>query len=224
MSEKSIQEQINEINRKLDIILEESAIQRQNREAVNDLVDDVAVIGKDAFRHLVTDLDNAGIELDGDDLRRLILSLIRNLGNLGAMLETIESLNDLISDVTPIVKQMGLDGIKKFHELEQKGYFEILNQLGITIDTVVSRYSADQLKQLSANLIPVADTLIAVADRDVLERISAITNAWKEIKPEEIEEYSIWRMMRELNKPEVRKSFGFIMAFLAKINETPYNK
>ena len=46
MSDKLLQEQINDINRKLDLLIEESTVQRQNREAVNDLVDDVAVISK----------------------------------------------------------------------------------------------------------------------------------------------------------------------------------
>ena len=42
MSDKLIQEQINEINRKLDLLIDEVTIQRQNREAINDLIDDVS--------------------------------------------------------------------------------------------------------------------------------------------------------------------------------------
>ncbi|MEZ5011910.1 MAG: hypothetical protein R2744_10110 [Bacteroidales bacterium] len=49
MSDKNIQVQIDEINRKLDLILEEAAYQRGNRETVTDLVDDLAIVGKDAF-------------------------------------------------------------------------------------------------------------------------------------------------------------------------------
>jgi uncharacterized protein YjgD (DUF1641 family) len=219
MSDKLLQEQINDINRKLDLIIEESTVQRQNREAVNDLVDDVAVISKDAFRTLVTQLDNAGVELDGDTLGCLFIRLIRNIENMGMILETLESLNDLIKDITPIIKQVGLDGISKFHSLEQKGYFEILNQLAVATDTIVTRYSKDDLKRLSENIIPVADTMVNLLDRRFLEKLNAITIALKEIKTEEIEEYSIWRTFRELHKPQVRKSIGFIMAFLTRINE-----
>ena len=83
MSDKLIQEQIRDINRKLDLIIDETSYQRQNREAVNDLVDDVAVIGKDVFKQMVTQLDDAGIELDSEALRCLLLRLIRNIGSLG---------------------------------------------------------------------------------------------------------------------------------------------
>ena len=219
MSDKLIQEQINEINRKLDLIIDEVTIQRQNREAVNDLIDDVAVIGKDAFKTMVTQLDDAGIELDGEALRCLILKLIRNIGSLGMVLETLDSLNDLAKDVTPIIKQIGLDGINKFNELEQKGYFEVMNQIGTTIDSVLAKYSREDLQKLSENLVPVTDTLMIIADRRVIEKINAITTTLREIRTDEIEEYSVWRLIRDMNKPEVKKSIGFIMAFLSKINE-----
>jgi uncharacterized protein YjgD (DUF1641 family) len=223
MSDKLIQEQIKEINRKLDLILDETSVQRQNREAVNDLVDDVAVIGKDAFKQMVTQLDDAGIELDSEALRCLILRLIRNIRSMGMVLEILESFTDLAKDITPIVKQIGLDGVQKFHELEQKGYFEILNQLGKTMDTVLSRYSKEDLQRLSDNLIPVADTLVKIADPNLLNKINAASTALKDINPEDIEEYSVWRLIRQMNKPEVRKSFGFIMAFLQNISKTERN-
>lgn len=223
MSDKLIQEQLREISTKLDRILEEASIQQQNREAINDLVDDVAVIGKDAFKQMVTQLDDAGIELDSEALRCLLLRLIRNIRSLGMVMETIESLTDLAKDVTPVIKQIGLDGVQKFHELEQKGYFELLSQLGKTFDQVLSRHSIEDLQKMSENLVPVFDTLISFADPKVLNKINAAAVALKEIDPEEIEEYSIWRIMRQLNKPEIRKSFGFIMAFIQNISKKEIN-
>lgn len=223
MSDKNIQDQISEINRKLDLIIDEASIQRQNREAVNDLVDDIAVIGKDAFKYMVKDLDNAGIELDNEALRDLVLRLIRNVNNMGMVLETLESFTDLAKDVTPIIKQIGLDGVQKFHEFEQKGYFELLNQLGKTFDTILSRYSKEELRKLSENLIPVIDTLVNIADRRVIGKIDVAVTALKDINTEEIEEYSVWKLMRQLNKPEVRKSIGFVMALLQNISKTENN-
>lgn len=142
---------------------------------------------------------------------------------MGMVLEILESFTDLAKDLTPIVKQIGLDGVQKFHELEQKGYFEILNQLGKTMDTVLSRYSEEDLQRLSVNLIPVADTLVNIADPNLLNKINAASKALKDINPEDIEEYSVWRLIRQMNKPEVKKSIGFIMAFLQNISKTEIN-
>ena len=219
MSDKLIEEQIREINRKLDLLLDDASIQRQNREAVNDLIDDVSVIGKDVFKNMVVQLDDAGIELDGEALRDIGFRLVRNINNLGMVLEVLESFTDLAKDVTPIIKQIGSDGVQKFHEFEQKGYFEVLSQVGKTIDTIISRYDKEDLQRLSENLIPVIDTLVNIADPKLLNKINSATSALKAINPEDVEEYSLWRLMKQLNKPEVRMSIGFIMAFLQNISK-----
>ena len=224
MSEKIMQDQINDINRKLDLLIEEVTIQRQNREAINDLVDDVAVIGKDVFRNTVVQLDNAGVELDGENLRDLGFRLIRNIDNMGAVLEMLESITDLAKDATPIVKQIGLDGVKKFHEFEQKGYFEVLNQIGIAMDTIVSRYSKQDISRLSENLVQVFDTLAIVSDKKVLEKIDAIFSTLRDIRTEDVEEFSIWRTIKDFRTPEFKKSLGFMMAFLEIINEKNKNQ
>jgi len=220
MSDKLIEEQIREINRKLDLILDDASIQRQNREAVNDLIDDVAVIGKDIFKHTVTQLDDAGIELDGEELHDLGFRLIRNINNMGMVLEILESFTDLAKDVTPIIKQIGLDGVQKFQEFEQKGYFELLNQITKSFEAIISRYSKEDLQRLSENLVPVIDTLINIADPKLLFKINSAAKALKEINSADVEEYSVWRLMRQLNKPEVRKSIGFVMTFLQNISKT----
>lgn len=224
MAEKPVQLQIDEINRKLDLILDEIEIQRQNREAVNDLVDDLAVVSKDAFKNMVIGLDHAGIELDTEALQCLTLRLIRNIRSLGMILETIESVSDLAKDLTPVIKQIGIDGVKKFNELEQKGYFEIFIQIQKTLDNLLLRYSIEDLNKLSDNLIPVIDTLLTLGNPKVINKINSAVVALRDINPEDIEDYSVWKMIKELNKPEVKKSLGFIMALMKNIAKQKQNK
>ncbi len=166
MTEKPVQLQIDKINSKLDLILDEISVQRQSREVINDLV----------------------------------------------------------KDLSPVIKQIGLDGVQKFHELEQKGYFEITKQVGKTMDTIISRYSIEEIESLSDNLVRVVDTLMAVTSPGVLNKINTAVVALNDINPEDIEEYSVWRLMKQLKKPEVRKSIGFIMAFLQNISKQNINK
>jgi len=220
MSEEFVQEQIKEINRKLDLILEENEVQRQNREAIKDLIDDVAFIGNDAFKNLVKELDHATIELDTEALKCLSLRLVRNIRSLGMVMEALESLSDLLKDISPIIKQIGLDGAQKFYELEQKGYFEILSQVGKAIDTIMSRYKTEDFQNLSDNLVLFADTLTNISDPRLLNKLNIAVSALKNIDPENIKEYSVWGLLRQMNKPEVRKSIGFIMAFLNNIINT----
>ncbi|TFH36441.1 MAG: hypothetical protein E4G95_05755, partial [Bacteroidia bacterium] len=140
MSEKDMQIQINEINRKLDLILEDRAVQKQNQDAVADLIDDLSIVGKDAFNGVVEGLDNAGIELDGDSIKHLILLFIRNVDNINTLMMTLENVMDLVKDISPIIKEVGIDAVDKFKEIDDKGYFEVLRQFMNALDNVMKKF------------------------------------------------------------------------------------
>ena len=171
MSDNNLELQISEVNRKLDLMLEESAIQRQNRESVTDLVDDLTIVGNDAFNGLVEGLDNAGIELDLDSISHLLLGFIRNIENINMLLMTLESITDLLKDAGPIVKQMGIDAVDKFNEIDEKGYFEVLRQIIGAMDSVMSKYSKEDLANFGENVEVTINTLLTITDPAVMNKV-----------------------------------------------------
>ncbi len=218
MSEKDIQIQINEINRKLDLIIEDRAVQKQNQDAVIDLVDDLSIVGKDAFRSVVEGLDNAGIELDGDSIKYLILSFIRNVDNINTLIMTLENVMDLAKDAGPILKEVGIDAVDKFKEADDKGYFEVIRQFAKAIDNVMSKFPKEDMEGLGEKIESVLNTLLVIIDPAFMDKIGMFVQTYKEIDHTNIPSYSIFRVMRELNKPDMKKSIGFIMTFLKEIN------
>ena len=220
MTDNNIQLQIDQINQKLDLILDEAVMQKQNRDTVMDLVNDLSLVGKDAFKGMVESLDNAGIEVDGDEVNHMILNFIRNISNINMLFQSLENITDFLKDVSPIIKQIGIDATYKFHELDNKGYFEVLNQLSLALNTIMSRYSKKDLENLSENIITLMDAMLAITDPAVMSKVTTLARTFKEIDPESVPEYSIWKVMREMNKPEMKKSIGFMMTFLKKINAT----
>ena len=218
MSEKDIQIQINEINRKLDLIIEDRVVQKQNQDAVIDLVDDLSIVGKDAFKSVVEGLDNAGIELDGDSIKYLILSFIRNVDNINTLIMTLENVMDLAKDAGPILKEVGIDAVDKFKEADDKGYFEVIRQFAKAIDNVMSKFPKEDMEGLGEKIESVLNTLLVIIDPAFMDKIGMFVQTYKEIDHTNIPSYSIFRVMRELNKPDMKKSIGFIMTFLKEIN------
>lgn len=218
MSDTNLQKQLDEVNRKLDLIIEDRAIQKQNNDAVVDLLDDLSIVGKDAFDSMVEGLDNAGIELDADAIKHLILGFIRNIGNLNMLLMTLENLTDLVKDAGPILKQTGIDAVDKFREIDDKGYFELLRQFMKAADNVMSRFSRDDLESLGEKIESVMNTLLVIIDPAFMSKIEMFVQTYKDIDHENIPSYSFWRVAREFHKPDMKKSIGFIMTFLREIN------
>ncbi len=129
MSENNIQEQISELNHKMDMILESIELQKRNREELDDLVSDLSIVAKDAFRHTVVMLDKSQVEFDHSGIPMLLIKILQNIDTFYEMLEMLESAKDFMKDVSPILHQVGLDAVNKMNEFDQKGYFDIVRNL-----------------------------------------------------------------------------------------------
>jgi len=180
MAEKDIQKQINEINEKLDEILACATQQRLRSAMLDDLLSDLSIVGKDAFRSTVTELEKQGIELNVDDLKYLSFKIIKNLDKFTNTVSAFESVYDLLHDISPVAREVIIDFIKKLHELEQKGYFSFFAEILKILDNVVITY--------------------------------------QKMDHENIPEYSVWKVMKELRKPEMKKNIGFLMTFLKNLS------
>jgi uncharacterized protein YjgD (DUF1641 family) len=219
MSESHIQEQINGINQKLDLILEEIHLQKQRREQVDDLMTDLNLVSRDAFKASVEMLDNAGVELDGDALRNLLMKFIRNIGMLNDLFDLMESAYDFTKDAGPIVQQMGLDAIHKMGEMESKGYVDFIKEGSRVVDQVVTNFSAEDIRQLSDNVVLILQTLKNLTQPQMLKAMDNAISVYQHIETDNIPEYSIWGAFKELRKPEMKKGMGFIITFLKNLSK-----
>ena len=71
MVENKMQDQINDINKKLDIILEEIELQRVHRREMEDLKDDLMRVGKDVFQSTVEELEEVADHIKTGDILHL---------------------------------------------------------------------------------------------------------------------------------------------------------
>ena len=220
MTEIAMQDQINEINRKLDIVLEEVNRQRLKREEVEDLVADVSVIGKDMFANSVQALDKAGVELDYEALSSLLIRFVRNIDTFNQMFEMLESANDLLKDLSPIVNQVGIDAIHQMSELERKGYFDFFREAKGIMDNIVGHFPPEDVRSLADNTVTILETVKSMTQPDMLSAMNNALMVFKSMDTKEIEEYSMWRAFRTMNSKEMRKGIGFMISFLKKLSTT----
>jgi len=219
MSENNIQVQIDAINQKLDLILEEIHAQREIRESLTDLADDVSIIGKDIFKNTVIQLDKAGVELDTEVIAGIGLKLIRNAGNINDLLDTLESVNDFLKDVSPIIHQVGLDAIQKLNYLEQRGYIDFFKELSKALDNIVTHFTVEDVKALSDNVVVIMETIKNLTQPDMLKAVNNAVMIYKHMDMENVEEISLFKAMMEFRKPEMKKGIGFMITFLKRLSE-----
>jgi uncharacterized protein YjgD (DUF1641 family) len=222
MAENTTQ-QIAELNQKVDTILEYVNQQRLKSQAIDDLVADVSIIGKDVYDSTVKALDEREVVLDPDELRELGIRLAQNVGNINTLVEGMGSVMDLLKDVGPIANEVIIDATRKLHEFEQKGYFEFMKEFGAIIDNIVTHYGVNDVRMLADNVVSILDTVKNLTQPDMLKSMDTAVKVFSSMETEDVPEYSIFRVMRELNKPEMKKAWGFLFTFLKNMSKTTEN-
>lgn len=216
--------QIAELNQKVDTILEYVNQQRLKSQAIDDLVADASIIGKDVYDTTVKALDDHEVVLDPDELRELGIRVAQNVGNFNTILDTLGSAMDLMKDVGPIANEVIIDTTKKLNEFEQKGYFEFLKEFGKIIDNVVVHYGVEDVRMLADNVVAMLDVLKNLTQPDMLKSIDNAVRVFANLEMDNIPEYSIFKVMREMNKPEMKRTLGFFMTFLNNMSKNTINQ
>ena len=215
--------QIAELNQKVDTILEYVNQQRLKSMAIDDLVADASIIGKDVYNSTVKALDDREVVLEPDELRELGIRVAQNVGNFNTILDTLGSAMDLMKDVGPIANEMIIDGTKQLHEFEQKGYFEFIKEFGAIMDNIVTHYGINDVRMLADNIVTILDTVKNLTQPDMLKSIDTAVKVFANMETENVPEYSIFRVMREINKPEMKKAWGFLFTFLKNMTKNNIN-
>jgi uncharacterized protein YjgD (DUF1641 family) len=221
MKELELQEKMDRLDRKLDLILESVEQQKRNREEFDDLLADASIVAKDAFRQTVALLDKSQVELDHCGLSCLMIKILQNLDTFYEMLEIMESARDFMKDVSPILHQVGLDAVNKMNELDQKGYFEYAGQLMKFLDQFIRTFTVDDLRRVQDNLDNLAGIVRNLTSPELIAGLNKATKAIAEVKMDEkTDDVSLWKIFMKLRSPEVRKSLSYSLRLIETINKS----
>ncbi|NQU84835.1 MAG: DUF1641 domain-containing protein [Mariniphaga sp.] len=218
MEEKALQTQIAELNQKVDLLLEYVNQQRLKTNQLEDLVSDLSIVGKDVYDTAVEELDNRMVEIDLDEVKGLVLRVLRNIGNMNQFLETFESMNDLFRDASPIFNEVIIDFTKKMHELDQKGYFEFFKETGLIFDNIITHYTPKDVRELADNVVTIMETVRSATQPEMMNALNNGLKIYGSIETENVPEYSIFKVMREMNKPEMKRALGFFVTFMKNMS------
>ena len=198
---EEVKNQINEVNTKLDLVLQYVDQQRLKTQELEDLVKDLSIVGNDMFLATVEELEQKDVELDTDALKMLLIRLIKNVGNLNMIVGTFESMNDLMKDLGPILRSMSMDLIGRIAEFEEKGYFEIFDHLNQNADKILS-------------------VIHHMTQPEILDAIEKSTKVVTQLKmDDELDDKSLFKLYKEMKKPEVRKSISYSLRMLQAVHK-----
>lgn len=217
MKVKNVQSQIDEMNKKLDFIINEIELQRKHRLEIEDLKEDLMRVGKDVYTTTVEELEGVADNLKTGDIVYLGKKLLINVNNITRMFEQLESLNDLVKDFGPISRELSIDLMSRLDEFDRKGYFDFGKELGQALDNIINSFSVEDARALGDSVVTILNTVKNLTQPDMLNSINNAINVYKYLDMEIEDDISIFQLFKEMKSPETKKAIAFGLRFLKKL-------
>ncbi|MEW6507869.1 MAG: DUF1641 domain-containing protein [Bacteroidota bacterium] len=224
MEEKKLQAQIDELNSKLDIILEEIELQKRHRREMEDLKDDLMRVGKDFYETAVEELDQIHDHVNTRDILHFGKYMLRNVNTISKVIQQLESTKDFLKDASPLIRESIIDFMAALDEFDRKGYFEFIKESKNIIDKIVTSFSKEDVQALGDNVVTILNTVKNLTQPDMLHAINSSVNVYKNLDIEVSKEVSYFKLLKELNNPGVKRGLAFTIQFLKNISEQKENK
>ena len=218
MEDKIINERLDKLEHKIDLLLDHVNQQRLSSTVISDLASDLGIIGKDFYDTAVEELDKRQVEIDPAELTDLMISFMRNIGNFKVVMNTFEMAIDLTKEIGPIAIEVIIDLTKKLAVLEEKGYFEFVKDIGPIIDNMIMGLTPKDMKDLADNVMLILHTMKDITQPNMLKSIDNAVRMYASMETENIPSYSVWRLMKEINSPEMKKAIGFGITFMKNMS------
>ncbi|MCK5454665.1 MAG: DUF1641 domain-containing protein [Calditrichia bacterium] len=220
METKQLEQQMLEINQKLDLLTQYMQEQQRRQREWQELKEDMTLIGKDIFQTAVEELDEVAHHFDTTDLMYLLKKLLRNTRNFSKMMDQFESAFDFVNDATPLGKQVLNQIMDTLSELENKGYFEFGKEAFKIIDTIVTTFTVDDIRLLRENISAIIITFRNMTQPEMLGSMNNALHFFQKMDVQVDKKIGYWQLMKEMRDPEFKRGIAFMINFMKNMVQT----
>lgn len=220
---------LQELNQKLDGLAAQvqeltsyACEQRRRQQEWDELRADLTPIALDAYQVVVQQLSELEPYVQLEDLLFLLKRLARNTRNIEMLLDQVESVTDLATDLSPILNDALLTAVHQMDNLERRGYFRLLKEGQYVLDNIVEHFGPEDVRQLGDNAVTILDTVRQMTQPEIMGMMQNLAGGLRmaETQPEQVDT-SLRSLFRQLRDPRTRRGLAITLNMLTAVGAEP---
>jgi uncharacterized protein YjgD (DUF1641 family) len=183
----------------------------QSAKSLNELKEDLKPLLNQAFKMLISELEDVESSVQLEDILFLVKRLLRSTRNLNYSLNQLENIIDFITTLEPLLKSTVPQVINYLDDLEQRGIIRIILSFLDIQAKIAATYTPEDIDQIGDGIV----TLVGLTQKLSNPKAAAFLNKFAELpasidleKSEPVGPYGVIRA--SFNK-DVRNGLGIIM-------------
>ncbi len=137
--------------------------------------------------------------------------------DVAALAERQRKSDELLAEMTPILKEVMATATGKLGELEQRGYFAFVRELGGLADRVITSYGPDDVRQLSSAIVGILDAVRAMTQPEVLHVINETAQVLRRVG--DAKPLGLFAAMRATRDKEAQRGLGVLVELLRHVGK-----
>jgi len=205
------------LHEKIDYLTEQFEAQQRQREALDELKQDLIPITNHMIKLSINELEEIGTDFELEDLFFLLKRILRNTHLWTDLLDRLESIMDLADEASVLGKQAFTNTIETLDQLEQDGYFAFARGGYYVLQRIVTEFSEEDVRALGDNIV---DLLTLVQNMTQPEVLTLANNAIESMRGQATENGkppSTLSLLRQLSDPKVRIGLSKVLTIVSSL-------
>ena len=195
----------------------------QSAKSMNELKEDIKPLLNQAFKLLISELEDVESAVQLEDILFLVKRLLRSIRNVNYSLDQLENVIDFIATLEPLLKSAVPQIINYLDDLEQRGIIRIILSFLEIRAKIAASYTPEDIDQIGDGIV----ALLGVTQKLSNPKAAAFLNKFAELpasidldKSKPIGPYGILRA--SFNK-DIRNGLGVIMELTKAMGQMKNN-
>lgn len=212
----ALSKKLDQLTAQVQFLTDEALVARERRQEREELMADLTPLAGEAYQYAVRQLEQVDQYATVDDMTHLVKKLLRNLKNLEELLDRMESVKELVDEVTPLTQTGVITLMEALQDLEQRGYFGFIRSGTKVMDNIVTNFTEEDVSALGDNIVLI---LQAIREMTQPEVMTMLRDTAATVREEEVPDSITWReLVRQMRDPATKKGLARLMLTLRTVS------
>ena len=216
----ALHDKIDALADQVQALIEYTQEQMRRQQEWDGLKADLTPIVNDMYLVTVEQLAEIEEHVQLEDILHLFKRLARNTRNIENMLDQLESLSDLLQDLSPIVDDAFISAVETLDAMERRGYFMFVKEGQYVLDNIVDAFGPEDVRQLGDNVVTILTTVKEMTQPEIMNTVQNLAGTMRKVEAQpEQAPTSMWSIFKQLRDPEVRRGLALTLQMLKAVGE-----
>jgi uncharacterized protein YjgD (DUF1641 family) len=207
------------LHEKIDYLTEQFEAQQRQREAFDELKQDLIPITNHIIKLSINELEEIGTDFELEELLFLLKRFLRNTRLWMDLLDRLEATMDLADEASVLGKQAFANTIETLDQLEQDGYFAFARGGYYILERIVTEFNEEDVRELGDTIVAILTTVRNMTQPDVLALANSAIESMRSQPTKNGKPPSTLSLLRQLSDPKVRVGLSKMLTLVSSLAE-----